>query len=104
MKILLALVSVVALSTASTFAGDGQISSRSLANMGLQRMTALSDTDGMAIRGTSSFAFATSNASVSGGTTVSIINHPFGQHFAISVTIAFGSGAFAASGAVATAH
>jgi len=103
MKILFTLASVVGLSVASACAGDGQISNRSLARMGLQRMTALSDTDGMSIRGTS-FAFATSSASVSGGTTIPIVNHPFGQHFAISITIAFGSGAFASSGAVATAH
>jgi hypothetical protein len=103
MKILLALASVVGLSVAPAFAGDGQISNRSLARMGLPGMKALSDTEGLSIRGTS-IAIAGSHAFVSGGTTISIINHPVGQHFAISVTIAVGGGAFAAGGAFATAH
>jgi hypothetical protein len=103
MKTLFALAAVVGLSVAPAFAGDGQISNRSLARMGLPGMKALSDTEGMSIRGTS-IAVATSHAFVSGGTTIPIINHPVGTHFAISVTIAVGSGAFAVSGAVASAH
>jgi hypothetical protein len=103
MKIFLALVTVVVLSAAPVLAGDGQISKSSLSRMGLPGMTAMSDADGMAIRGTS-FAIAGSFAFASGGVTIPIINHPVGSHFAISATIAIGSGTFAGGFAVATAH
>jgi hypothetical protein len=103
MKILIALTSVVGLSVAPVFAGEGQISNRSLTRMGLPEMKTLSDTEGLSIRGTS-FAIAGSYAFVSGGTTIPIVNHPVGQHFAISVTIAIGGGAFAGGGSFATAH
>jgi hypothetical protein len=103
MKILFALASVAGLSVAPAFGGDGQISSRSLAQMGLSGMKTLSDPEGMSIRGTS-IAIAGSYAHVSGGTTIPIVNHPIGQHFAISITIAVSGSAFAGGGAVATAH
>jgi hypothetical protein len=51
MKILVALVTVVSLSAAPALAGDSQIPNRSLARMGLQGMTTMSDADGMSIRG-----------------------------------------------------
>ncbi len=51
MKILVALVTVVSLSAAPALAGDSQISKHSLARMGLQGMTTMSDVDGMSIRG-----------------------------------------------------
>jgi hypothetical protein len=51
MKILVALVTVVSLSAAPALARDSQISKHSLARMGLQGMTTMSDADGMSIRG-----------------------------------------------------
>jgi hypothetical protein len=56
MKILVALVTVISLSAVSlsaapALAGDSQISKHSLARMGLQGMTTMSDADGMSIRG-----------------------------------------------------
>jgi hypothetical protein len=103
MKTLIVIAAVVGFSVAPAVAGDGQVSDRSLARMGLQGMTVLSDTQGMSIRGTS-IAIAGSHAHVSGGTTIPIVNHPIGQHFAISITIAVSGSAFAGGGAVATAH
>jgi hypothetical protein len=103
MKILLGLVTVVGLSTASAFAGDGQIAKSSLSRMGLPGMTVMSDADGMSIRGTS-FAISGSFAFASGGVTIPIINHPVGSHFAITATIAIGNGTFAGGFSSASAH
>jgi hypothetical protein len=52
------------LSAAPAFAGDGQISKSDLSRMGLAGMNAMTDTEGMSIRGTSfvivgSFTFVT---------------------------------------------
>ncbi len=53
MKVLLAFASVVLFSAASAFAADGQVSQNSLAKMGLSGMKAMSDVDGMQLRGLS---------------------------------------------------
>jgi hypothetical protein len=53
MKSLLAFASVVAFSVAPAFAGQGQVSDQSLAKMGLSGMKAISDAQGMQIRGLS---------------------------------------------------
>jgi hypothetical protein len=53
MKILLAVATVLALTAAPAFAGEGQVSHKSLAKMGLSSMQTLSDNDGMQIRGLS---------------------------------------------------
>jgi hypothetical protein len=71
MKVLLAFATVVALSVTSAFAGDGQVSHQSLSKMGLSSMKAMSDTQGLQIRGMASVA-ATAGGSfadlgVSGG-------------------------------------
>jgi hypothetical protein len=102
MKIVLAFVSVLIFSIAPVFAGDGSVSERSLARMGLGGIKTLSDNEGMAIRGQVAFAF--SHSSVTGGTTYTIVNKPVGQHFAISITVAVGNGLFAGGGASATSH
>ena len=101
MKILLALVTVVILSAAPVLAGDGQISKSSLSRMGLPGMTAMSDADGMAIRGTS-FAIAGSFSFASGVVMGPIIH--VGSHHAAAATFAIGSGSFAGGFATATAH
>jgi hypothetical protein len=51
MKILVALITLVSLSAVPALAGEGRISNHSLARMGLQGMTTMSDADGMSIRG-----------------------------------------------------
>ena len=53
MKSLFALAAIVALSAAPAFAGDGQVSAKSLANMGLSGMKAMDDAQGMTVRGLS---------------------------------------------------
>jgi hypothetical protein len=53
MKTLLSIASVLVLSAAPALAGDGQVSHKSLAKMGLSGMQTMSDTQGMKIRGTS---------------------------------------------------
>jgi hypothetical protein len=53
MKILFALASIVAFSVAPAFAGEGQVSEQSLGKMGLSGMKAMSDAQGMQIRGQS---------------------------------------------------
>lgn len=102
MKFVLAFASVLMFSIAPAFAGDGSLPQDSLARMGLGGMKKLSDRGGMAIRGQTAYAFSYSY--VTGGTTYTIVNKPVGQHFAISATIAVGSGLFAGGGAVATSH
>jgi hypothetical protein len=51
MKKLLSLALMLSLSASPLFAGDGRVSHRSLANMGLQGMKTMSDQDGAKIRG-----------------------------------------------------
>jgi hypothetical protein len=53
MKKLALAVAVVGCLSASAFAADGRISQRSLAHMGLQGMTTMSDVQGMHVRGMS---------------------------------------------------
>ncbi len=83
MKTLLVLAALFGLSTAPAFAGDGQISKTGLSRMGLAGMKAMSDVDGMSVRGTSfaivgSFTFVTGkppaiSVKSSGGSTVTVI-------------------------------
>lgn len=103
MKTLFATLSIVALSAAPVLAGDGAIPNDALGRMGLGGMTRLSDRQGMSIRGTS-IAIAFSSASATGGTTITLINQPVGQHFAISSKIAIGPGVIAGGFAVAHAN
>ena len=66
MKSLFAFASIVALSAAPALAADGQISSRSLAAMGLHGMATMSDADGMHVRGASATVGGFSLSSVPG--------------------------------------
>lgn len=104
MRTLFTLASILALTAAPALAGEGQVSKRSLANMGLPGMKALSDDQGMAIRG-QSIAIAISHSHVNGGITIPLVNNPIGTHFAASATISFNlSGTFAGGFATASAH
>jgi hypothetical protein len=67
MKSLIALASVVAFCAAPAFAAEGQLSSQALAKMGLPGMKAMSDEEGMGIRGLSAAAGGFSLAEVQGG-------------------------------------
>ena len=53
MKSLFALAAVVAFCATPAFAAEGQVSSKSLANMGLSSLKTMNDAQGMTIRGTS---------------------------------------------------
>jgi len=53
MKVLFTVASVVAFSVAPAFAADGQVSHQSLAKMGLSGMKAMTDAQGMSVRGLS---------------------------------------------------
>jgi hypothetical protein len=53
MKILLGIASVIAFSVAPALAGEGRVSDQSLAKMGLSGMKAMSDAQGMHVRGLS---------------------------------------------------
>ncbi len=53
MKSLYALAAIVALSAAPTFAGEGHVTTNSLAKMGLASMKSMDDAQGMNIRGLS---------------------------------------------------
>ncbi len=81
MKTLFVTVSLVALFAAPALAGDGRVSDRSLARMGLQGMQSISDAQGMTIRGTSFasvsgstnlFGVVTSKSKMSNGSPISI--------------------------------
>jgi hypothetical protein len=98
----IALLSLLFLLAGPLYAGDGRVPAGTLAKMGLQGMRPITDSQGMAIRGT--FALAFSSSHVTGGTTTTIVNIPFGQHFAVSATFASGSGLFAGGGAIARAN
>lgn len=102
MKLFLASLSVLFLSVAPAFAGDGSLDQSSLSRMGLAAMKPLSDHDGMAIRG--EFAVAYSASFDTKGTSFTIINQPVGQHFAISATVAVGGGLFSGGFASASSH
>jgi len=67
MKSLYALAAIVALSAAPAFAGEGQISSKSLANMGLAGLKTMDDAQGMTVRGLSiAVVSGKSTATISG--------------------------------------
>ncbi len=53
MKSLFALAAVVALTAAPALAADGHVAKKSLANMGLSGMKAMTDAQGMSLRGLS---------------------------------------------------
>jgi hypothetical protein len=53
MKSLFALAAVVALCATPTYAADGHVSAKSLANMGLSSMKTMDDAQGMQVRGLS---------------------------------------------------
>jgi hypothetical protein len=53
MKSLYALAAIVAFSAAPAFAGEGHVSTNSLAKMGLSSLKAMDDAQGMTVRGTS---------------------------------------------------
>jgi hypothetical protein len=102
MKFLVASFTVLFLSVAPAFAGDGSLDQSSLSRMGLAGMKTLSDHDGMAIRG--QLAIAYSSSFNTKGTTYTIVNNPIGQHFAISATVSVGGGLFSGGIASASAH
>jgi hypothetical protein len=103
MRRFISLACAIALMGAPAFAGDGQVSKRSLARMGLGGMKVTTDQEGLQVRGTS-FAFAASFAF--GGTTVLSIGSPVsvGNHFAFSANVVIGSGSFAGGAGAASAH
>jgi hypothetical protein len=100
---IVSLACIFALTAAPALAGDGQVSTRSLARMGLGGMKVASDSDGLQVRGMS-FAFAASFAF--GGTTVLSINSPVsvGSNFAFSAKVVVGSSSFAGGASSASAH
>jgi hypothetical protein len=67
MKSLYALAAIVAFSAAPAFAGEGHVSTNSLAKMGLSSLKAMDDAQGMAVRGQFAFASGTSFAVQFGG-------------------------------------
>jgi hypothetical protein len=91
------LACAIAFTAAPALAGDGQVSNRSLARMGLRGMKVLSDKDGSQVRGTS---IAIAFSFTSGGTTLLSVNSPFsvGNHFAFSAKVS-ATGGFATSSA-----
>jgi hypothetical protein len=101
-KTFLFFAALFGLSAAPALAGDGQISRSNLSRMGLAGMNAMTDTEGMSIRGTSfvivgSFTFVSGKAPAisvksSGGAPVSV--------FTIRVNGGLGAGGFAS----ATSH
>jgi hypothetical protein len=124
MKSLIALASVVALSVAPTFAAEGHVSHKALANMGLSGMKTMADSQGAQIRGMSvivgggslagiggvgglagsvNFYGATgkksasgNNASVAGDVTSTITTH--GSHVTTTTTInVIGAGGFSSA-------
>jgi hypothetical protein len=74
MRLLLGLFSVVAFSVAPSFAADGHVSSASLSKMGLSGMKAMTDAQGMQIRGLSI-------AVVSGGSGAHLLGAGGGSSF-----------------------
>jgi len=89
MKSILAFASVVAFSVAPAFAGEGQVSNPSLAKMGLSGMKAMSDAQGMNVRGLS--------VAVVGGFSQASIHSGGGE--ASSTNFYFAAGKHSASGA-----
>jgi hypothetical protein len=99
MKSVFALATIVAFSAVPALAGDGQVSSKSLAKMGLAGMKTMDDAQGMTVRGTSvAVVFGISHATISGeGGSASSVNGYFaaGHHSASGA-----NASFAASGDV----
>jgi hypothetical protein len=88
MKTLLSIASVLVLSAAPALAGDGQVSHKSLAKMGLSGMQTMTDSQGMKIRGTS--------IAVAAGGSIAFIGTKGGG--AASVNTYFAAGSHSASG------
>ncbi len=88
MKSLLSLASVLVLSAAPALAGDGQVSSQSLAKMGLSGMHSMTDAQGTQIRGLS--------VAVASGGSIAFIGGGGGG--AASVNTYFAAGHHSASG------
>jgi hypothetical protein len=101
MKSLYALAAVIAFSAAPAFAGEGHVSTNSLAKMGLAGMQTMNDAQGMNIRGLSV-------AVVSGGSIATIHGEggsasSFNTYFAAGHKSAEGSNvSFAADGTIKT--
>jgi hypothetical protein len=105
MKILVALVTVVCLSAAPALAGDRQISKHSLARMGLQGMTTLSDADGMSIRG-QAILVVVGHSFISNYQSVNFLASATGVTSG-TIVVAFSQsngGLFTGSGSTASAH
>jgi hypothetical protein len=103
MKSLYALAAIVALSAVPAFAGEGQVSSKSLANMGLTGMKTMNDAQGKTVRGLSvAIVSGQSMAEISGeGGDAASTN----AYYAKGHHSAFGANAsFAASGDVTIKH
>ncbi len=88
MKTLLSLASVLVLSAAPAMAGDGHVSSQSLAKMGLSGMQTMTDAQGSQIRGLS--------IAVAAGGSIAFLGVPGGG--AASVNTYFAAGSKSASG------
>jgi hypothetical protein len=88
MKSLLSLASVLVLSAAPALAGDGQVSSQSLAKMGLSGMHSMTDSQGQQVRGLS--------IAVAAGGSIAFIGVNNGG--AASVNTYFAAGKHSASG------
>ncbi|HEV8069487.1 MAG TPA: hypothetical protein VGP76_17230 [Planctomycetaceae bacterium] len=88
MKTLLSIASVLVLSAAPALAGDGQVSHKSLAKMGLSGMQTMSDSQGQQIRGLS--------VAVAAGGSIATIHGEGGS--ATSVNGYFAAGHHSASG------
>jgi hypothetical protein len=102
MRHLILVACVLGFLSAPALAGDGQVSSRSLARMGLSGMKVVSDHDGLQVRG--QFAIATSVAF--GGTTILSINSPVsvGNTSAFSAKFVATSTSFAGGAGAASSH
>jgi hypothetical protein len=109
MKILVALVTLVSLSAAPALAGDCRISNHSLARMGLQGMTRMSDADGMSIRG-QAILVVTAHSFISNHNSVDVLASASGVSsgfISVSVTSSFTTskgGLFTGSVGTASAH
>ena len=88
MKTLLGIASVIAFSVSPALAGEGRVSDQSLAKMGLSGMKAMSDSQGMHVRGLS--------VAVAGGGSIAYINGVGGS--AGSINYYYASGEHSASG------
>jgi hypothetical protein len=93
MKSLYALATIVAFSAVPAFAGEGHVSTNSLAKMGLAGMKTMNDAQGMAIRGLSiAVVSGESHAHISGeGGSASSENEYFaaGHHSASGANVSF---------------